>query len=52
MMAGLYIEELVLREDVWRSLVVASGGLVDQWQDELHFKFPFDGRSGSWPCVS
>jgi len=38
-MAGLYIKELVLREDVRRCLVVAPGGLVDQWQDELFFKF-------------
>src|SRR5579875_2186286 len=30
-MAGLYIKELVLREDVRRCLVVAPGGLVDQW---------------------
>jgi superfamily II DNA or RNA helicase len=38
-MAGLYIKELVLREDVRRCLIVAPGGLVDQWQDELFFKF-------------
>jgi len=38
-MAGLYIKELVLREDVRRCLVVAPGGLVDQWQDELWLKF-------------
>jgi len=38
-MAGLYIKELILREDVERCLVVAPGGLVDQWQDELFFKF-------------
>lgn len=35
-MAGLYIKELILREDVKRCLVVAPGGLVDQWQDELY----------------
>lgn len=38
-MAGLYIKELLLRDDVKRCLVVAPGGLVDQWQDELYFKF-------------
>ena len=38
-MAGLYIKELVLREDVKRCLIVAPGGLVEQWQDELFFKF-------------
>jgi superfamily II DNA or RNA helicase len=38
-MAGLYIKELMLRDDVQRCLVVAPGGLVDQWQDELYFKF-------------
>jgi superfamily II DNA or RNA helicase len=38
-MAGLYIKELILREDVKRCLVVAPGGLVDQWQDELYLKF-------------
>lgn len=38
-MAGLYIKELILRGDVQRCLVVAPGGLVDQWQDELYLKF-------------
>ena len=38
-MAGLYIKELILRDDVNRCLVVAPGGLVDQWQDELFLKF-------------
>ena len=38
-MAGLYIKELVLRDDVRRCLIVAPGGLVEQWQDELYFKF-------------
>ena len=38
-MAGLYMKELILREDVKRCLVVAPGGLVDQWQDELYLKF-------------
>jgi SNF2 family DNA or RNA helicase len=38
-MAGLYIKELLLRDDVKRCLIVAPGGLVDQWQDELFYKF-------------
>ena len=38
-MAGLYIKELILREDVQRCLIVAPGGLVEQWQDELFLKF-------------
>ncbi|MFI2473087.1 helicase-related protein [Nocardia xishanensis] len=38
-MAGLYIKELVLRGDVERCLIVAPGGLVEQWQDELALKF-------------
>ncbi len=38
-MAGLYIKELMLRDDVKRCLIVAPGGLVEQWQDELFFKF-------------
>ncbi|OLL18361.1 MULTISPECIES: helicase-related protein [unclassified Rhodococcus (in: high G+C Gram-positive bacteria)] len=38
-MAGLYIKELILRDDVRRCLIVAPGGLVEQWQDELFFRF-------------
>jgi superfamily II DNA or RNA helicase len=38
-MAGLYIKELMLRDDVKHCLIVAPGGLVEQWQDELFFKF-------------
>ena len=43
-MAGLLVKELMIRGDVERCLVVAPGGLVEQWQDELHEKFglPFD----------
>lgn len=43
-MAGLYIKELILRDDVKRCLVVAPGGLVEQWQDELFFKFGLSFR--------
>ncbi|WP_313555471.1 helicase-related protein [Miniimonas arenae] len=38
-MAGLYLKELFLRGDVSRCLIVAPGGLVDQWQEELAEKF-------------
>ena len=38
-MAGLYIKELMLRSDLERCLIVAPGGLVEQWQDELREKF-------------
>lgn len=41
-MAGLYIKELLLREDVKRCLIVAPGSLVEQWQDELRLKFGMD----------
>ncbi len=41
-MAGLYVKELLLRADVARCLVVAPGGLVAQWQDELAEKFGLD----------
>lgn len=37
-MAGLYIKELALRGDLARCLIVAPGGLVEQWQDELYEK--------------
>lgn len=39
MMAGLLIKELQLRGDLARCLIVAPGGLVTQWQDELVGKF-------------
>jgi len=38
-MAGLYAKELILRGDLTRMLVIAPGGLVEQWQDELADKF-------------
>lgn len=38
-MAGLYIRELIMRADARRILIVAPGGLVDQWRDELFEKF-------------
>lgn len=41
-MAGLYLKELLLRGDVARCLIVAPGGLVEQWQEELAEKFGLD----------
>jgi superfamily II DNA or RNA helicase len=38
-MAGLYIKELMLRGDLERCMIVAPGGLVEQWQEELLDKF-------------
>ncbi|KAA1431311.1 helicase-related protein [Mycolicibacter arupensis] len=38
-MAGLYARELMLRGDLTRMLIIAPGGLVEQWQDELAAKF-------------
>jgi hypothetical protein len=37
--AGLVIKELLIRGDLERCLIVAPGSLVEQWQDELSFKF-------------
>ncbi|MBE3122674.1 MAG: DUF3883 domain-containing protein [Thermoplasmata archaeon] len=41
-MAGLLIKELIVRGDVKRCLIVAPGGLVEQWQDELFEKFQLE----------
>jgi hypothetical protein len=38
-MAGLLIKELLIRGDLERCLMVAPGGLVEQWQDEMVEKF-------------
>ncbi|MEZ7892781.1 MAG: helicase-related protein [Candidatus Wallbacteria bacterium] len=38
-MAGLYIRELIMRADARKILIVAPGGLVEQWRDELYEKF-------------
>jgi len=38
-MAGLFIQELIMRADARRVLIIAPGSLVDQWQDELKEKF-------------
>lgn len=38
-MAGLYIKELLPRGDLARCLIVAPGGLVEQWQEELFDEF-------------
>jgi len=41
-MAGLLIKELMVRGDLRRCLIVAPGGLVEQWQDELYRKLGLD----------
>lgn len=43
-MAGLLMEELLVRGDVQRCLIVSPGSLVEQWQDELdrRFHLPFE----------
>lgn len=38
-MAGLLIQELIVRGDAQRILIVAPGSLIGQWQDELQEKF-------------
>ncbi|MEH0147541.1 helicase-related protein [Corynebacterium sp. Q4381] len=38
-MAGLYIKELTLRSACDRAIIVAPGGLVEQWREELEEKF-------------
>jgi superfamily II DNA or RNA helicase len=38
-MAGLFIKELFIRGDVKRCLVCCPGNLVEQWQDELYYRF-------------
>lgn len=43
-MAGLYLKEMLLREDAKRILIVVPGGLVDQWRVELLEKFTLDFR--------
>ena len=43
-MCGLYVKELLLRGDLDRCLIVAPGGLVEQWQDELWEKFGLQFR--------
>jgi len=43
-MAGLLIKELMMRGDLERCIVIAPGGLVEQWQDEMDFKFGLSFR--------
>ena len=47
-MAGLYIQELIMRADARRVLIVAPGSLVEQWQDEMSEKFGLSFRIFSW----
>ena len=41
-MSGLLIKELIARSDLERCLIVAPGGLVEQWQDEFGEKFALE----------
>ncbi len=43
-MAGLLIKELMMRGDLERCIVIAPGGLVEQWQDEMDLKFGLSFR--------
>ncbi len=43
-MAGLLIQELLMRADAQRVLIVCPGALTEQWQDELSNKFTLDFR--------
>lgn len=38
-MAGLLIKELIIRGDLKRCLICCPGNLVEQWQDELYYRF-------------
>lgn len=38
-MTGLFIKELIAREDMQRCLIVCPGGLCNQWKDELEERF-------------
>lgn len=49
-MAGLLINELMLRSDAERVLIIAPGSLVEQWQDELYTKFGMSSRFLRVPC--
>jgi len=44
-MTGLLIRELIIRGDLERCLIVCSGNLVEQWQDELSHRF--HGQTGN-----
>lgn len=53
-MAGLFLRELMLRDDVRRCLVVVPANLAEQWQDEILEKFNIqftllDGAARSAP---
>ncbi|MDK8685183.1 helicase-related protein [Corynebacterium pseudodiphtheriticum] len=41
-MAGLYLKEMILRSNCDRAIIVAPGGLVEQWCEELKDKFNLD----------
>ena len=46
-MTGLLIKELMVRGDLERCLIVCPGNLVEQWQDEMKFRFHLD----FWPLT-
>ncbi|MEI6415625.1 MAG: SNF2-related protein, partial [Pseudomonadota bacterium] len=53
-MAGLFIREMLMRADAKRVLIVAPGGLVSQWADEMWEKFGlkfevFEGTNDNQP---
>lgn len=41
-MTGLFIRELIVRDDLRRCLIMTPGSLVEQWQPELAEKFHLD----------
>ena len=47
-MAGLFVQELIMRADARRVLIIAPGSLVEQWQDEMAQKFGLSFRIFSW----
>ncbi|MDQ6662367.1 MAG: DEAD/DEAH box helicase, partial [Chloroflexota bacterium] len=38
-MTGLFIRELMIRGDLHRCLIISPGNLVEQWQNELSYRF-------------
>lgn len=50
-MVGLHIKELLLRGDLCRCLIVAPGGLVAQWRDELPDRFGLRFAIAVWEMI-
>lgn len=38
-MTGIFLEELLVREDLKRCLICRPGKLAEQWQDEMYQRF-------------